>query len=154
MAKSVMNLQDSYLNQVRKDNTDITIVLLDGTRLNGQVRGFDNFTVILNAAGSQHLIYKHAISQIISQRPVAGNGGGHEGGHGRGERGRHRAEGDAGERGRPRGEGEGGGRGRRGGAPREGDAGHRGQPPRDRERDEKFNTIDLSQVQVGEKKEA
>jgi host factor-I protein len=69
MAKNDMNLQDSFLNQVRKDNAEIQLVLLDGTRLTGLVRGFDNFTVIVNARGQQHLIYKHAISQIISRRP-------------------------------------------------------------------------------------
>lgn len=68
MAKMGMNLQDSFLNQVRKDNTEIMLVLLDGTRLNGFVRGFDNFTVIMSARGQQHLIYKHAIAQIISRR--------------------------------------------------------------------------------------
>ncbi len=69
MAKHDMNLQDSFLNQVRKDNTEIQLVLLDGARLTGLVRGFDNFTVIVNARGNQHLIYKHAIAQIISRRP-------------------------------------------------------------------------------------
>jgi host factor-I protein len=70
MGKSGMNLQDSFLNQVRKDNTEIMVVLLDGTRLIGYVRGFDNFTVIMNARGQQHLIYKHAIAQIVSRRPT------------------------------------------------------------------------------------
>jgi len=69
MGKTGMNLQDSFLNQVRKDNTEIQLVLLDGARLTGYVRGFDNFTVILGARGQQHLIYKHAIAQIISRRP-------------------------------------------------------------------------------------
>lgn len=68
MAKSTMNLQDSFLNQVRKDNLEITIVMLDGLTLKGHVRGFDNFTVILNADDRQHLLYKHAIAQIIQPR--------------------------------------------------------------------------------------
>lgn len=68
MTKSGMNLQDSFLNQVRKENTEIMLMLLDGTRLNGFVRGFDNFTVIMNVRGAQHLIYKHAIAQIVSRR--------------------------------------------------------------------------------------
>src|SRR5688572_15982123 len=68
MTRNDMNLQDSFLNQVRKDNTEIQLVLLDGARLTGMVRGFDNFTVIINARGNQHLIYKHAIAQIISRR--------------------------------------------------------------------------------------
>ena len=68
MAKGGMNLQDSFLNQVRKDNTEIKVVMLDGANLTGHVRGFDNFTVILHAQGLQHLIYKHAIGQIIQRR--------------------------------------------------------------------------------------
>jgi host factor-I protein len=68
MAKSSINLQDSFLNQVRKDNAEIKLVLIDGTNLSGHVRGFDNFTVVLASRGSQHLIYKHAIAQIISRR--------------------------------------------------------------------------------------
>lgn len=71
MAKNVMNLQDSFLNQVRKDNAEITLILLDGTRLSGYVRGFDNFTVIVQVDSSQHLVYKHAIGHIIQRRPAA-----------------------------------------------------------------------------------
>lgn len=68
MTKSGINLQDSFLNQVRKDNAPIEVVLVDGSHLHGQVRGFDNFTVILQADNDQHLIYKHAIAQIVHQR--------------------------------------------------------------------------------------
>ncbi len=70
MGKASVNLQDSFLNQVRKDNSEIEMVLLDGTRLTGLVRGFDNFTVIVNTQGNQHLVYKHAIGQIIGRRPL------------------------------------------------------------------------------------
>ena len=68
MSKNSMNLQDSYLNQVRKDGSDVRIVLLDGTELSGKVRGFDNFTLILNTRDTQNLIYKHAIAQMVSQK--------------------------------------------------------------------------------------
>ena len=68
-----MNLQDSFLNQVRKENTEIKLILMDGTKLIGLVRGFDNFTVILNSQGANHLIYKHAITQIINRRPTSEN---------------------------------------------------------------------------------
>ena len=77
MVKPGVNLQDSFLNQIRKENAEILVVLLDGARLNGHVRGFDNFTVILNARNQQHLIYKHAIAQIVTRRPMP-NGGGRE----------------------------------------------------------------------------
>ena len=68
MAKSSLNLQDSFLNHVRKENSEVRIVLLTGHEMSGLVRGFDNFTVVLNIKGSQHLIYKHAIAQIIIKR--------------------------------------------------------------------------------------
>ena len=77
-----MNLQDAFLNQVRKENTDIEIVLCDGARLRGHVRGFDNFTLILQTSSAQHLIYKHAIAQLVQKsqghgggRPNRGRGG-------------------------------------------------------------------------------
>ena len=68
MAKGMVNLQDSFLNQVRKDNTEIEMVLLDGTHLTGAVRGFDNFTVVVNAQGNQHLVYKHAVATVCLAR--------------------------------------------------------------------------------------
>jgi host factor-I protein len=68
MAKPTTNLQDSFLNQVRKDNAEVKVALIDGTMLRGTVRGFDNFTVVLQVGGMQHLLYKHAISQIVSRR--------------------------------------------------------------------------------------
>ena len=68
MGKSSLNLQDSFLNQVRKENSEVRVVLLSGHEMNGLVRGFDSFTVVLNVKGQQHLIYKHAISQIVSKR--------------------------------------------------------------------------------------
>lgn len=67
-----MNLQDSFLNQIRKDGQEIKVVLLDGTVLIGLVKGFDNFTLILNSEGSQHLIYKHAISQMVYEKQEQG----------------------------------------------------------------------------------
>ncbi len=68
MAKVTVNLQDSFLNQIRKEGSEVKIVLTDGSSLTGVVRGFDNFTVIINSKDSQHLIYKHAISQLITKR--------------------------------------------------------------------------------------
>ncbi|KPK73786.1 MAG: hypothetical protein AMJ84_01520 [Acidithiobacillales bacterium SM23_46] len=68
MSKVSMNLQDSFLNQVRKEGAEVKIVLVDGTALSGIIKGFDNFTVILNSRGAQHLVYKHAIAQLIWRR--------------------------------------------------------------------------------------
>lgn len=70
MSKVSMNLQDSFLNQVRKEGTEVKIIMLGGATLNGIIKGFDNFTVILNSRGAQHLIYKHAIAQLIWRRPA------------------------------------------------------------------------------------
>jgi host factor-I protein len=68
MPKPSLNLQDSFLNQVRKESNEVKIQLLGGHDLTGFVKGFDNFTVVLNVRGQNHLIYKHAISQIITRR--------------------------------------------------------------------------------------
>lgn len=65
MTNKAMNLQDSFLNQVRKDNIAVTIYLVNGFQIKGQVRGFDNFTVILENDNKQQMIYKHAISTIM-----------------------------------------------------------------------------------------
>lgn len=70
MNKPQMNLQDGFLNQVRKDNVGVTIYLINGVQLKGMVRGFDNFTVILENEGKQLMVYKHAISTISPARPV------------------------------------------------------------------------------------
>lgn len=68
-----INLQDSFLNQVRKDNISVTIYLINGFQLKGNVRGFDNFTVILEFDGKQQMVYKHAISTISPIKPVIFN---------------------------------------------------------------------------------
>jgi len=65
-----INLQDSFLNQVRKENVPVIIYLVNGFQLRGAVKGFDNFTVILESEGKQQLVYKHAISTITPFRPV------------------------------------------------------------------------------------
>lgn len=71
MAKPQINLQDSFLNQVRKDSVPVTIYLVNGVQLRGSVRGFDNFTVILESEGKQLMVYKHAISTITPGRPIS-----------------------------------------------------------------------------------
>ena len=76
MTKPSMNLQDGFLNQVRKEGAEVKVVMLDGSRLAGYVRGFDNFTVILHSHGLQHLLYKHAIAQLIAKKPQRKDGPG------------------------------------------------------------------------------
>lgn len=71
MNKTQMNLQDLFLNQVRKENTPVTIYLTGGVQLKGMVKGFDAFTVILESQGKPpQLIYKHAIASIVPMKPI------------------------------------------------------------------------------------
>ncbi len=63
------NLQDVFLNQLRKEKTTVVIYLTNGVRLKGIVKGFDNFVVLLKEANEQ-LIYKHAISTIVPEKDV------------------------------------------------------------------------------------
>ena len=70
-SKTMMNLQDSFLNHVRKENLPVVIYLVNGFQIRGMVRGFDNFTVIIENEGKQQLVYKHAISTIIPARAVS-----------------------------------------------------------------------------------
>lgn len=73
MTTKVINLQDSFLNQVRKENVPVIIYLVNGFQLRGAVKGFDNFTVIIENDGKQQLVYKHAISTITPFRPLTNN---------------------------------------------------------------------------------
>lgn len=68
--KSTINLQDVFLNQCRKDQIPITIFLISGYQIRGMVKGFDNYTIILDSEGKQQMIYKHAISTIIPSKSV------------------------------------------------------------------------------------
>ncbi len=68
--KTTMNLQDVFLNKVRRENNPITIFLLNGYQLKGQVKGFDNYTIVLDCDGKQNLIYKHAISTIVPGKAI------------------------------------------------------------------------------------
>ena len=68
--QKTQNLQDSFLNQLRKDKSTVTMFLMNGFQLHGVVKSFDGFTVVLDSDGKQQLIYKHAISTIIPTRPV------------------------------------------------------------------------------------
>lgn len=70
MVKNNINLQDVFLNQVRKEHIAVTIYLTNGFQLKGMVKGFDNFTVVLETDGKQQLVYKHAISTISPMKSV------------------------------------------------------------------------------------
>lgn len=68
--KHPINIQDQFLNQLRKENVPATVFLLNGFQLRGQVKSFDNFTVLFESEGKQQLVYKHAISTFAPQRNV------------------------------------------------------------------------------------
>lgn len=68
--KQSVNIQDQFLNQLRKDGSNVTVFLLNGFQLRGQIKGFDNFTVLFESEGKQQLVYKHAISTFAPQRNV------------------------------------------------------------------------------------
>lgn len=70
MNRTNINLQDVFLNQVRKEHIAVTIYLTNGFQLKGVVKGFDNFTVVLDTEGRQQLVYKHAISTISPMKMV------------------------------------------------------------------------------------
>ncbi len=73
MNKTSMNLQDLFLNQVRKENVPVTIYLVSGVQLKGLVRGFDAFTVVLESPGKpSQLVYKHAMASVVPARPIIG----------------------------------------------------------------------------------
>ena len=64
------SLQDLFLNQARKEKMPVTVFLMNGFQIKGYVRGFDNFTVILDSDGRQQMIYKHALSTVVPLRPL------------------------------------------------------------------------------------
>lgn len=66
-----INLQDTFLNHLRKNSTFVTVFLLNGFQLKGLVKSYDSFTVLLECDGKQHLIYKHAISTFVPSKSVA-----------------------------------------------------------------------------------
>lgn len=68
--KTNINLQDVFLNKVRKENKEVTIYLINGYQIKGIIRGFDNYVVIVENGEKQQLIYKHAISTITPNKPV------------------------------------------------------------------------------------
>ena len=71
MAERSHNLQDLFLNNVRKNRVPLTIFLVNGVKLTGVVTSFDSFCVLLRRDGQAQLVYKHAISTIMPSQPVS-----------------------------------------------------------------------------------
>ena len=64
------NLQDTFLNHIRKNKTPVTVFLVNGVKLQGIVTWFDNFCILLRRDGHSQLVYKHAISTVMPVAPV------------------------------------------------------------------------------------
>jgi host factor-I protein len=71
MASDKQNLQDAFLNHVRKAKVPVTIFLINGVKLQGVITWFDNFCVLLRRDGQSQLVYKHAISTIMPGQPIS-----------------------------------------------------------------------------------
>lgn len=67
-SKPAQNIQDTFLNTVRKDKSPITIYLVSGVKLTGKIRSFDKYSVLLENNNQEQLIFKHAISTVVSGR--------------------------------------------------------------------------------------
>jgi len=65
------NLQDTFLNHVRKNKIPLTVFLVNGVKLQGVISWFDNFCVLLRRDGLSQLVYKHAISTVMPSQPVS-----------------------------------------------------------------------------------
>lgn len=70
MNKSI-NIQDHFLNSLRKENVPVTVYLTNGFQIRGVIKAFDNFTIIIDSEGRQQMVYKHAISTFTPLRSVS-----------------------------------------------------------------------------------
>ena len=66
------NIQDAFLNTVRREKTTVVVYLLNGAKLTGRIRSFDKFSVLLESGANEQLIFKHAISTISQNRRISG----------------------------------------------------------------------------------
>ena len=68
MDKPAQNIQDSFLNNARKDKVVLTIYLMSGVKLSGRIKSFDKYSLVLESSNQEQLIFKHAISTLVTQR--------------------------------------------------------------------------------------
>ena len=73
MSEKVQNLQDKFLNKVRKEKMSVTVFLVNGVKLQGIITWFDNFSMLLRRDSHAQLVYKHAISTIMPSGPISLN---------------------------------------------------------------------------------
>ena len=71
MASDRQNLQDAFLNQVRKEKNSVTVFLINGVKLQGVITWFDNFCLLLRRDEQSQLVYKHAISTIMPSQNIS-----------------------------------------------------------------------------------
>ena len=69
--QAAQNIQDAFLNSARRERISVVIHLLQGSTLNGRIKSFDKFSVLLDVGGPDVLIFKHAISSISQERKIA-----------------------------------------------------------------------------------
>jgi host factor-I protein len=69
-SEKVQNVQDVFLNNIRKNKTSVTVFLVNGVKLQGIVTWFDNFSILLRRDGHTQLVYKHAVSTIMPSLPI------------------------------------------------------------------------------------
>ena len=69
MDKPLQNIQDAFLNHVRKERLVITILMMGGTKLSGRIKSFDKYALVLENNGQEQLIFKHAICTVAASRP-------------------------------------------------------------------------------------
>ena len=67
------NIQDAFLNTVRREKVTVTIYLVNGAKLTGRIRSFDKFSILLEAGPNEQLVFKHAISTISQSRRPSGD---------------------------------------------------------------------------------
>lgn len=69
MSKSSINLQDQFLNHLRKEKTSVTVHLLNGSKITGTIKAFDNFSILVKGE-NQYLIYKHSVAVIVPKKEI------------------------------------------------------------------------------------
>src|SRR5215472_13937558 len=76
MEKQAQNIQDSFLNNARKDKIVLTIYLMSGVKLSGRIKSFDKYSLVLETNNQEQLIFKHAISTVVTQKTSHSYGAG------------------------------------------------------------------------------
>lgn len=75
MDKPAQNIQDSFLNNARKDKIVLTIYLMSGVKLSGRIKSFDKYSLVLETNNQEQLIFKHAISTVVTLKTAHSYGG-------------------------------------------------------------------------------